>query len=268
MRRDRIADAGLHVAPPAVIAAGKAHQMRPSGVIARQPHRLHDRLGAGHVKRDFVEAGNPGEPPHVLGHHGMVGAEHRSERMGARLADLDALFIEVVAEDVDAVGAGEVVKDVAVDVGDGDAGRRGHEGADAEILAHQAAVLERHPIGAGELQVGDLRGGFRRHPPALGEALLIERGQRKEAVLAFRRYITGRAVGAEEVVGVEFIKRDQPRQAARHLRVPGQRPVLGQRQLDPGLDLRSHRCGRRHRAGGQRKNWKRRIHNHSANQSS
>ena len=49
----------------------------------------------------------------------------------------DAFLVEVVAEDVDAVGAGEVVEDVAVEIGQRDAGRGLHEGAGAEIFAHQ-----------------------------------------------------------------------------------------------------------------------------------
>ena len=58
VRRQRIADARLHVAPPAVIGAAEAHQMRAPGVIAREPHRLHHGLGARHVERHFVEPGN------------------------------------------------------------------------------------------------------------------------------------------------------------------------------------------------------------------
>ena len=100
-----------------MIGAGKAHQMRALGVVAGEPHRLHDRFGAGHVEGDFVEAGNLAEPAHVVGDDGMVGAEHGAERVRALLADLDALLVEVVAEDVDAVGAGQVVEHVAVEIG-------------------------------------------------------------------------------------------------------------------------------------------------------
>ena len=123
VRRNRVADAGLHVAPPAVIGAGEAHQMRAAGVVARQPHRLHHGFGAGHVERDFVESGNLAQPLHVVGDDGVIGAEHRAERMRALFGLGDALLVEIVAEDVDAVGAGQVVEHVAVDVGDGDAGR-------------------------------------------------------------------------------------------------------------------------------------------------
>ena len=147
VRRYRIADAGLHVAPPAVIGAGEANQMRTFGVIARQPHRLHHGFGAGHVERDFVEPGNLAQPLHVVGDDGMIGAEHRAERVRALFGFRDALLVEVVAEDVDAVGAGQVVGHIAVDIGDGDAGGGLHEGAGAEMLPHQPAVLERHPVG-------------------------------------------------------------------------------------------------------------------------
>ena len=58
---------------------------------------------------------------------GMVGAEHRAERCDARAALGDAVLVEVVAEHVDAVRAGQVVEDVAVEVGDRDAAGRLHE---------------------------------------------------------------------------------------------------------------------------------------------
>ena len=57
----------------------------------------------------------------VVGDHRMVGAEHRAERAHPGGAALDALLVEVVAEHVDAVGAGEVVEAVAVEIGDGHA---------------------------------------------------------------------------------------------------------------------------------------------------
>ena len=64
-----------------------------------------------------------------------------------------------------------------------------HEGAGAEMLAHQPAVLERHPVGFGELQVGDAARRLRRHLPALGVTVLIEAGEPEEAVLALHRDI-------------------------------------------------------------------------------
>ena len=137
-RRHRIADAGLHVAPPAVIGAAEANEMGAARVIARQPHRLHHRLGAGHVERHFVEAGDLPQPLDVVGDRRVIGAEHRAEVADALDPALDALLVEVVAEDVDAVRAGQVVEAVAVEVGDGDAGRRLHEGAGRQMPAHDS----------------------------------------------------------------------------------------------------------------------------------
>ena len=219
--------------------------MRALGVIARQPHRLHDRFGAGHVEGDFVEPGNLAQPLHIVGDGGVVGAEHRPERMGARLTLGDALLVEVVAEDIDTVGAGEIVENIAVDIGYGNAGRGFHEGAGAEIFLHQAAVLERHPVGASELQVGYPAGGFRRHGPALGVAILVKASKPEEAVLALGGNRCGRAVGAEEIVDVEFVVRDQLGGRTRHLGMPGERAVLRAGERQPGTQFREDRGGGR-----------------------
>ena len=234
--------------------------MRAFGVIARQPHRLHDGFGAGHVEGDFVKPGNLAQPFDVVG-DGRVIEARAPDRADARAsrALVDAFLVEIIAEDVDAVGAGEVVEDVAVDVGDGDAGRGFHEGAGAEIFLHQAAVLERHPIGPRELQVGYLRRGIRSHRAALGIALAIEPGEAEESVLAFGCDLRRRAIGAKETVDVEFVVRDQPRDGARHLGMPGQRPVLGAGQRNPRGQFRKSRGGSR-RDGGEGENQSGRIH--------
>ncbi len=82
------------------------------------------------------------------------------------------------------------------------------------MLAHQPAVLERHAIGFGELQVGDSLRGLQGQRPALGEALAVEVGEPEEAVLALPGHFRRRAVGTEEIVDVEFVERDQPRHAS------------------------------------------------------
>ena len=106
----RIADARLHIAPPAVVGAAEAHQVAAPRVIARQAHRLHHGLGARHVKGNLIHAGDLEQPAHVVGDHRMVGAEHRAQIAHALAAAGDALLVEIVAEHVDAVGAGEVVE--------------------------------------------------------------------------------------------------------------------------------------------------------------
>ncbi|MEY9293182.1 hypothetical protein ABH979_006256 [Bradyrhizobium ottawaense] len=260
VRRNRVADAGLHVAPPAVIGAGETNQMRALGVVARQPHRLHHGLGAGHVERDFVEAGDLAEPLHVLEDDGMVGAEHGAECMRPLLGALDALLVEVVAEDVDAVGAREVVGGVAVDVRDGDAARGLHEGRGAQMLADETRELERHAVALGEVQVGDGFRRFLRHRATPGVALGVKLGEAEEGVLTLRHHVIRRAVAAEIFVALEFVEREQLCHPARHLGVPGERPVLGAGQFDPRLDLREDGGSRRCGGHGHRENRECRFH--------
>jgi len=69
----------------------------------------------------------------------MIGAEHGPERTRALLASLDAFLVEIVAEDIDAVGAGQIIEHVAVEIGERHARRGFHEAAGAEVFADHAA---------------------------------------------------------------------------------------------------------------------------------
>ena len=119
------------------------------------------------------------------------------------------------------------------------------------MLAHQPAVLERHAVGFGELQVGDVLGGFRRHLPALGVTLLIKFCEPEEAVLAVHGDIDRRAVGAEELADIEFVMRQQPRDHFGHFGMSGQRAVLGTRKRQPRLQFGEGHRGAGNRNGGQ-----------------
>ena len=248
MRRQRIADARLHVAPPAMIGAAEPHQMRTAGVVTRQPHRLHHGFGARHVEGDFVEAGNLLQELHVLGDHGMIEAEHRSKRAHLRGATLDRLLVEIVAEDIDAIGTAQVVEAVAVEIGHGDAVARLQERSRRQARPHIAAVLERHPVGVGELQIGNAVRGFRGAPDGLGKACLVERGQPVEAGAAARRYVRGGIVGAKETRLIVVVKRHQRREPAGKPGMAGERSVLGLRQSEPPPQL--HQRGRQRRTAG------------------
>jgi hypothetical protein len=48
----------------------------------------------------------------------VVGAEYRAQLVNPLHPFFDALFIEIVAEDIHAVGAGEVVAPVAIEIAD------------------------------------------------------------------------------------------------------------------------------------------------------
>ncbi len=128
------------------------------------------------------------------------------------------------------------------------------------MFSDQPAVLKRHPVGLGELQVGDARRGLQRHLPALGEALLVEAREPEEAILTPGADRSRRAVGPEKIVDIEFIERDQPRRQARHLGMSGQRAVLGARQRQARPQFGKYRSCTDHRSTGERENRKRRIH--------
>ena len=247
-RRHRVAHARLHVAPPAMIGAGKTHEVRSARVVAREPHRLHDRLGAGHVKRHLVEPGNVPQPLDVVGDRRMIGAEHRAKLARAPIAALQAVLVEVVAEEVHAVGAGQIVEAIAVEIGEDHSGGGLDERAGVEVLAHEAAVLERHAVGIGELQVGDAVPDARRAPGRLREPLAVERRKPHEPGAAARRDLLGRIVGAKEPLVVVFVERDERRDPPRHPGMPGQRSVLRARQLQARLQFRQRR---RQRGGAE-----------------
>ncbi len=234
-----------------MIGPGETNEMRAACVIARKPHRLHHRFGAGHMERDLVLARDLAQSPDIVGNHRVVGAEHRAERMGAPLGTGNAILVEVVAEYIDAIRAGQIVQHVAVEIGDGNPGRRLHKSTGAEMLADQPAVLKRHPIGLGELQVGDAACELQRHLPAGGKTLPVLRGEQEEAVLAPCRDSLGCTVRAKEFIDIEFVERNQARDEARHSAMAGQRPMLGPRQRQSRLQFRQDRRGAGDRGGGQ-----------------
>ena len=134
------------------------------------------------------------------------------------------------------------------------------------MLADQAAVLERHPVGFGELQVGDSLRSLQRHLPSPGVALLVERREFEKAVLPLQGDFRRRAVRAEEIIDAEFVERHQPRDQPGHLGMSRQRAVLGPRQRQPGVQFGKDCRGAGYRNRGQGQNRKRRIHATSANQ--
>ena len=114
------------------------------------------------------------------------------------------------------------------------------------MLPHQPAVLKRHPIGFGELQVGDAVSCIHRHLPSPGVSLLVEVCEPEEAVLTLHGDFGRRAVGAEEIIDVEFVMRDQPGNHLGHFGMSGQRAVFCPRQRQPRLQF-GEGCQRRRR---------------------
>jgi hypothetical protein len=233
----RIADPRLNLAPPTMVGAAEADQLASARVIPGQAHGLHHRLGPRHVKRDFVHARNLEQPAHVVGDDRVVAAEHRSELPDALAAAGDAVLVEVVPEDVDAVRAGNVIELVAVHIGQGHAGGGRYERAALEMPAHEAAELIGNAVTAGELEIGDgvedarCEGGVRR--TARGES----RRQAHEARSAGLGDTLGRVVHPKDPLLAILVVRDETGEAARHARMTGDRPVLGSRQLQPSPEF-------------------------------
>ena len=231
-RRQRIAGAGLHILPPAMVGAGEAHQMLLASVIARQPHRLHHGLGARHVKTHLVQARELAQPVDVLGHAGVIAAQHGTERRPEAGALLHALLVEIDAEDVDAVGAGQVVIALAVEVLQLHPLGRLPESAHRQLLAHIGAELERHAVAPGQLQVGQALARLRRQRQRARRTLAQAAGEPRETGPAPGLHLERRVIDAEEFILAIGIARQQPRDALGHARMPGQRGVLGARELE------------------------------------
>jgi hypothetical protein len=224
--------------------------VKPTGVIARQPHGLHHGLGARHVEGHLVEAGDCLQPRDIVGDHRVIGAEHRPERAAADLGAGDAVLVEVVTEDIDAVGAGQIVEDVAVHVGQRHAGRGLHEGAGTEIVAHQTAVLKGNAIALDELQVGDAFRHLRGHLQAFRKPLPAVLRETEERVAPLAGDLGRSAVGCEELLRVEIVERNQSCNAPRQLRVTGKRAMLGARQQQSRVEFEK---GEGRKDGGRRK---------------
>ena len=245
--REGISDAWLNVTPPAMIGPAKTHQMRPAGVVTGKPHRLHDRLCPGHVKRDFVLSGNLLEPLNVIGDHRMVRTKHRAEFTHALRALFDARLVKVVPKDVHAIGTGQIVEAIAVEIGDGDAARRLNKSAGAQVLTHKAAELEGHTIGVRELKIGDAFFDLRRQPGGFRKPVTVKFREAREAGAAAPGNVFRRPVRTKELAFVIFIERDQRRNPPCHFGMSGQRPMLCLRKLQPRLQLRQQ-CEQHHRA--------------------
>ena len=112
--------------------------------------------------------------------------------------------------------------------------------------AYQAAILERHPIGRGELQI---RQRFRRLGSGanrLGEAGPVNLRKLLETGAAAGGDVVRGAVGTEKPLRVVFVERHKAREPARDSRMAGKRGVFGLRQFEP---LAQSRHGSRHGGG-------------------
>ena len=178
----------------------------------------------------------------------MIRAQQGAEIANAVCPAVDCALVKIVAENVDAVRASEIVEAVAVEIGDGHALGRLHKGADREAGAHLVPVLEWHAVSAGELQIGDVVGGFGSLAVRFGESRPVKVGKPLETRTTALRDIAWRTVGTKELFVAVLVEREERCDASCHPGVPGKRAVFGLRQFETALD-RAQRRGDRRRAG-------------------
>src|SRR5262249_32492907 len=135
---------------------------------------------------------------------------------------LHARLVEVVAENVHAVGTGQVVKVVAVQIGNHHATRRLEEGPGAQMLAHKSAVLEGDAVGVSELEIRDIFTHLCSKPSCLSKACRIVPGQSHERVPAATGDFLGSSIGAEKIFFTKGIVGQQRSNAAGHSGMTGE----------------------------------------------
>ena len=131
--------------------------------------------------------------------------------------------------------------------------------------AHEAAELERHPVGVGELHVRHAVANRVGEAHGFGISLGEQGGQPHEAGLARRRNVVRRIVGAEEPALVVFVERHHRGDPARHPGMAGERAVLGLRQREAAFQLDQRRGERAGAESVERESRVVRIHGANRN---
>src|SRR5215472_449113 len=105
----------------------------------------------------------------------MVGAKHWPKLPHTVDATSDAPLIKVISEQIDPIGIGHIVEDIAIDVGDGNASGGFEHRTGSQVFTNIAAELEWDSIDRGELQVGYSAADLGSQGTRLRKALLINR---------------------------------------------------------------------------------------------
>ena len=136
-----------------MIGTTKPDQMGTLGVISGDTNGLHHRLGTRHVKTHLVEARDDPQTLDHFKHHWVIRTEHWPQLSDPRDALGNRFFIEVVTKNIDAVGARQVHKALAIQIFKGDPRRALNKTPQLEMATQIRAELKRHPIATGKLHV-------------------------------------------------------------------------------------------------------------------
>ena len=136
-----------------MIGTAKPDQMGALGPIARDSNGLHHRLSTRHMEAHLIEPGDDPQTLDYLKDHRVIRTEHRPQVSDARDALGNRFFIEIITKNIDAVGARQVHKALAIQIFQGDARRALNKTPQLEMAAQIRAELEGHPIATGKLHV-------------------------------------------------------------------------------------------------------------------
>ena len=228
-----------------MVRAAEAHHFVAPGVVARQPHSLHDCLSARHVERQLVHTRDALQPLHVVQHHRVIGTQHRAKCPCCVACLVNAVFVDIVTQQVNAVGAGQVIEDIAIQISDRNTGRGLQEGAHLEPLLSQVAELKRNAIRADKLQVRQTlhhRGAGRQCD---GKSLRNGVHHILKSRLPLGHHAGRCPVQREHLLAVIAVVGQQRSQAPRDARVPRQAPMFGLRQgqAAPRFASQYQQCG-------------------------
>ena len=230
-RRHGVAGAWLHIVPPAVVSPGEANHFALARVVARQTHRLHDRLGARHVKRDLVFARDLAQHRHVFLHAGVIRTEHRAQVAHQVHALLHAALVEVGTKQVDAVTAGDIQVPLLIGVGHPHPFAVGPVAANLQVVAQELLKLERHPVARDQLHVRHHGLGGLGQRQCLRAALGQGAAQSLQSLLTLRDHRFRGVIHPKPLLTRVVIGRCPVGKSFGPTQMPRHRGVLGQRQL-------------------------------------
>ena len=230
-RGHRIARAWLDIVPPAVIGGGKTHDFVFPGAITSDTNGLHDGLGTRHVKRNLLLAGDLAQTFCVVEHARVVGAQHRAQIPHQFDCFVDARFIEVLAEEVDAVGACDIDKLLVVKISQVYSFARAPEAAQRDMFLKISAKLKGHAVLTDQLEIRNQRFDLCAEGECLGGVLFKITGQCQQGCVSTLCDVFRGLVTVKPVIPRVGIAWNQGRDALCPSQVTSKRGRLCKRQL-------------------------------------
>mmetsp|Transcript_67430 Transcript_67430/g.206498 ORF Transcript_67430/g.206498 Transcript_67430/m.206498 type:complete len:500 (-) Transcript_67430:121-1620(-) len=198
----------LHAVPPTVVGPAEGDAQRLVRVEPGDPHGAHHGLGAGHVEGHLWLVRNLPEHGDVVEHGLVQGAQEKPLLLGVSPPLLDELLVLLVAADVDAVGAADVHRAVAIEVHHVDALGPLERHRRVQVLLDDA-VERREAPGGGEAEVRDHLLQLEGKLLALRVLLLPLPAQLLDGSFAASGNFRGASIAGEEICFVDRVFREE-----------------------------------------------------------